>query len=84
MSIELVMPSNHLILCHPLLLLRSGVAKKINIYTKKERKIWRYFILGADSHTWAVLHLYSLIPLKVTPPQLSSHWAPFGLATPGC
>lgn len=27
------------------------------------------------------LRLYSLVPLKVALPQLSSHWAPFGSAT---
>ena len=42
MSIELVMPSNHLILCHPLLLLPSIFASNESVLHIREPKYWSF------------------------------------------
>ena len=52
-SIELVMPSNHLILCHPLLFLPS-IFPSIRVFSselallcqrKRQRVIWKYWLM---------------------------------------
>ena len=72
MSIELVMPSNHLILCHPLLLLPS-IFTRIRVFSNesvlriKWPKYWSFsFSISPsnDSQGWFPLGLTGLISLK--------------------
>ena len=76
MSIELVMPSNNLILCHPLFLLRSGVAKKINIKKKKREKNMEIF-----HPRCRLTHLGSAASLQPHPPQGDSSTAQLSLGS---
>ena len=53
MSIELLMPSNHLILCHPLLLLPS-IFPRIRVFSKDVTIIndWRLAATTESSEPW--------------------------------
>ena len=70
MSIESVMPSNHVILCHPLLLLPSVFPSIrvfssdpwISCFTKRRRQIWS---LMRNLIQWAILHRVSDLTLLI-------------------
>ena len=49
MSIELVMPSNHLILCHPLLLLPS-IFPSIRVFSNESALHIRFWVLGSMNY----------------------------------
>ena len=59
MSIELVMPFNHLILCHPLLLLPS-IFPSIRVYSNESAlcirwpKYWSFSISPFSQHPWLI------------------------------
>ena len=61
MSIELVMPSNHLILCHPLLLLLSSIFPSIRVVSNesvlriKWPKYWSFSFSISPSNEYSVL-----------------------------
>ena len=72
MSIESVMPSNHLILCHPLLLLPS-IFPSIRVFLNESilrirwPKYWNFsfnIILPMNIHDWLPLGLTGLISLQ--------------------
>ena len=72
MSIELLMPSNHLILCRPLLLLPS-IYPSIRVFSNesvlhiKWPKYWSFsfsIVLPMNIHCWIPLGLTALIPLQ--------------------
>ena len=61
MSIELVMPSNHLILCHPLLLLPS-IFPRVRVFSKESvlcirwPKCWSFsFSISPSSEYWGII-----------------------------
>ena len=61
MSIELVMPSNHLILCHPLLLLPS-IFPRVRVFSKESvlcirwPKCWSFsFSISPSSEYWGLI-----------------------------
>ena len=58
MSIESVMPSNHFILCHPLLLLPS-VFPRIRVFSIKSVLHIRWPDTGTGLYQTAIYHLYS-------------------------
>ena len=67
-SSELVMPSSHLILCHPLLFLPS-IFPSIGVYSKESVLLIRWpkcwsFSFSISSSNWFPLGLTSLISLK--------------------
>ena len=61
MSIELAMPSNHLILCHPLLLLLSSIFPSIRVVSNesvlriKWPKYWSFGFSISSSNEYSVL-----------------------------
>ena len=65
MSIESVMPSNHLILCHPLLLLPS-IFPSIRVFSNESALHIRWQSIGASAST-------SVLPMN-TQDQFSSGW----------
>ena len=61
MSMELVMPSNHLILCHPLLLLPSSFPS-IRVFSNEQKvgeKVWKCI----HSFIYSPTHSFILIAL---------------------
>ena len=65
MSIELVMPSNHLILCHPLLLLPSifgsiGVFSNESVLCIRWPKYWSFSFGISPSKEYSVLFSFSI------------------------
>ena len=64
MSIELVMPSNHLILCHPLLLLPS-IPSSIRIFSNESTLLWGGQSIGVSAST-------------TVPPMNTQDWSPLG------
>ena len=66
MSIELVMPSNHLILCHPLLLLPS-IFPSIRVYTNKSAlrirwpKYWSFSYSISPSNEYSGLISFRIV-----------------------
>ena len=67
-SIKLVMPSNHLILCHPLLLLPSNFPS-IRVFSNESvlcirpnmwPKYWSFSFMGLEVGGWSVLRLRTL------------------------
>ena len=80
MSIKSVMPSNHLILCHPLLLLPS-IFPSIRVFSKESvlrirwPKYWSFsfnIILPMNTQDWFPLGLTGLISLQSKGSQESS------------
>ena len=65
MSIELVMPSNHLILCHPLLLLPS-IFPRIRVFSKES-------VLHIRCQSTGVSSSASVLPMNI------QDWFPLGL-----
>ena len=65
MSIELVMPSNHLILCHPLLLLPS-IFPSIRVFSNESVLHIRWHFIGASA-------IASVLPVNI------QDWFPLGL-----
>ena len=65
MSIELVMPSNHLILCHPLLLLPS-IFPSIRVFSSESVLLIRWPSTGASASA-------SVFPMNI------QNWFPLGL-----
>ena len=59
MSIESVIPSNHLILCYPLLLLNS-IFSSIRVFSKestlhiKQPKYWNFSISPSSEYSWLI------------------------------
>ena len=59
MSIESMMPSNHLILCHPLLLLPS-IFPSIRVFTNESApcikwpKYWSFSISPSNEYSWVI------------------------------
>ena len=66
-SIELVMPPNHLILCHPLLLLTS-ISPSIRVFSNKSALCIRWSKYWSSSASAAVLPMnnHSRFPLGLT------------------
>ena len=64
-SIELVMPSNHLILCHPLLLLPS-IFPSIRVFSNELALPIRWPNIGASASAW-------VLPMNI------QDWFPLGL-----
>ena len=64
MSIELVMPSNHLILCHPLLLLPS-IFPSISVFSNEFTLCIRWPSIGASASDFPV-NIQSWFPLGLT------------------
>ena len=78
MSIELVMPPNHLILCHPLLLLPS-IFSSIRIFSNESV----LFISGGQSkNLLLLLSHFSHVRLYATP-STAAHQAPCPWDSPG-
>ena len=74
MSIELVMPSNHLILCHPLLLLPS-IFPSIRVFSNKSvfhiscPKYWTFGISSSHEHSGLIssrIDWFGLLPVQGT------------------
>ena len=68
MSIESVMPSNHLILCHPLLLLPS-VFPSIRVFSSES--VSQFFTSGGQS--------IGVFSFSISPSVKIQHWFPLGL-----
>ena len=65
MSIELVMPSNHLILCHPLLLL-SSIFPSIRVFSSESALLMRWPKYWSFGFSISPSNEYSrLIPLRI-------------------
>ena len=65
MSIELVMPSNHLTLCHPLLL-QPSVLPQIRVFSNES-------VFGSGSQSIGVSASASVLPMNI------QNWFPLGL-----
>ena len=84
MSIESVMPSHHLILCHPHLLLPS-IFPSIRVFSNEKKRPFRFFTSGGQSigasasvllmniQGWFPLGLTSLTSLSKTHKSLLQH-----------
>ena len=82
MSIELVMPSNHLILCHPLLLLPS-IFPSIRVFSKESvlrirwPKYWSFsFISSSNEYSGLIsfrMDWLDLLAAEGTPKSLLQH-----------
>ena len=70
MSIELMMPSKHLVLCHPLLLLLPSVFPSIRVFSKESAlhirwpKYWIFSISPSNEYSGFPLLLTGLISLQ--------------------
>ena len=84
MSIELMMPSNHLILCHPLLLLPS-IFPSIRIYSNESvlcirwPKYWSFSFTISSSNEYSGLisfriHWFDLLAVQGTLKSLLQHY----------
>ena len=81
MSIELVMPSNHLILCHPFLLLPS-IFPSIRVFSNESvlhiswPKIWRFSISPSNEYLGLIsfrIDLFDLLAVQRTLKSLLQH-----------
>ena len=81
MSIELVMPSNHLILCHPLLLLPS-IFPSIRVFSNKSvlctkwPKYWSFSISPSNEHSGLIsfrIDWFDLLAVQGTLKSLLQH-----------
>ena len=80
MSIESVMPSNHLILCHPLLLL-SSVFPSIRVFSSESVLIrwpnyWSYHISPSSEYSGLIsftMNWLDLLAVQGTPKSLLQH-----------
>ena len=83
MSIESVMPSNYLILCHPLLLLPS-IFPSISVFSNKPAprirwpKYWSYSfsISPSNEYSWLIsfrIDWFDLLVVQESPPTLQGH-----------
>ena len=76
MSIELVMPSNHLLLCHPLLLLPS-VFSSIRVFSSRwpnEKKKSQNKTLPSETHISWIRHAVCLVNFSRPPSLLLLLW----------
>ena len=81
MSIESVMPSNHLILCHPLLLLLS-IFPSIKVFSNESAlhitwpKYWRFSISPSNEHSGLIpfrIDWFDLLTIRGTLKSLLQH-----------
>ena len=81
MSIELVMPSNHLILCRPLLLLPS-IGPSIRIFSSESAlhirrpKYWNFIISSSNEYSGLISFRndwFDIFALQRTPKNLQHH-----------
>ena len=81
MSIESMMPSNHLILCHPLLFLPS-VFPSIRVFSSESAlcirwsKDWSFSISPSNEHSGLIssrIHWFDLLAVQVTLKSLLQH-----------
>ena len=84
MCIELVMPSNHLILCHPLLLLPS-ILPSIRVFSSESSlhirwpESWSFSISPSNEYSWLIsfrVDWFDLLVVQGTLKSLLQHHSP--------